>query len=428
MLNGCYHMRKKSSTKDLSLSSNERLSLKNRSSFTPKNYFNTYPKDFKIYTFNAGFKKKLDDLLIIVFDKPVNVSVVYSKTSMPSAPIIWDKKNNNGTAKVLIVNSGNANAHTGKNGIKIINEYVNHICKNLGCKKNEILVSSTGVIGEIFDPKKIINQILKINRQSSNSLLDAAKAIMTTDTFPKVSYKNVLLKNKSFRIYGICKGSGMINPKMGTMLVYIFIEAKLSKKILNKLLKENLEDTFNSISTDSDTSTSDTLALFSLNKENINLEIHNNYKILKTSLFELMQDLSLQVVKDGEGLSKLIRVNILKSKSKNQAKKIGFSIVNSPLVKTAISGQDANWGRVIAAIGKTEENVNQNKIKVLFGKNLVCEKGSINKKINLKSLNNYMKNKIIEISVFLNSGSINHTVYGNDLTHEYIRINAEYRS
>ncbi len=421
-------MRKKSSTKDLSLSSNERLSLKNRSIFTPKNYFNTYPKDFKIYTFNAGFKKKLDDLLIIVFDKPVNVSVVYSKTSMPSAPIIWDKKNNNGTVQVLIVNSGNANAHTGKNGIKIINEYVNHICKIIDCKKNEILVSSTGVIGEIFEPKKIINQILKINRQSSNSLLDAAKAIMTTDTFPKVSYKNVLLKNKSFRIYGICKGSGMINPKMGTMLVYIFIEAKLSKKILNKLLKENLEDTFNSISTDSDTSTSDTLALFSLNKENVNLEIHNNYKTLKTTLFELMRDLSLQVVKDGEGLSKLIKVNILKSKSKNQAKKIGFSIVNSPLVKTAISGQDANWGRVIAAIGKTEENINQNKIKVLFGKNLVCEKGSINKKINLKSLNNYMKNKIIEISVFLNSGSINHTVYGNDLTHEYIRINAEYRS
>tara|TARA_A100001011_G_scaffold224486_1_gene232430 strand:- start:3430 stop:4695 length:1266 start_codon:yes stop_codon:yes gene_type:complete len=421
-------MRKKSSTKDLSLSSNERLSLKNRSIFTPKKYFNIYPEGFKIYTFNAGFKKKLDDLLIIVFDKPVKVGVVYSKTSMPSAPIIWDKKNNNGTAKVLIVNSGNANAHTGKNGIKIINDYVKHICKSFICKKNEILVSSTGVIGEIFDPNKIINQILKINKQPSKSLLDAAKAIMTTDTFPKVSYKKVILKNKSFGVYGICKGSGMINPKMGTMLVYIFIEAKLSKKILNKLIKDNLDDTFNSISNDSDTSTSDTLAFFSLNKENINLKINNNYKILKITLFELMKDLSLKVVQDGEGLSKLIKINILNSKSKKQAKKIGFSIVNSPLVKTAISGQDANWGRVIMAIGKTEENINQNKVKVLFGKNLVCENGSINKKINLKSLNRYMKNKIIEISVFLNSGSTNHTIYGNDLTHEYIKINADYRS
>jgi len=421
-------MRKKSSTKDLSLSSNERLSLKSRSIFKPKKYFNIYPEGFKIYTFNAGFKKNLEDLLIIVFDNPVNISVVYSKTSMPSAPIIWDKKNNNGTAKVLIVNSGNANAHTGKNGIKIINEYVSHICKNFICRKNEILVSSTGVIGEIFDPKKIINQIFQINKQSSKSLLDAAKAIMTTDTYPKVSYKKVTLKNSSFRIYGICKGSGMINPKMGTMLVYIFIEAKLSKKILNKLIKDNLEDTFNSISNDGDTSTSDTLALFSLNKENINLKVNNNYKILKTTLFDLMRDLSLQIVKDGEGLSKLIKINILNSKSKKQAKKIGFSIVNSPLVKTAISGQDANWGRVVAAIGKTEENISQNKIKILFGKNLVCENGSINKKINLKSLNKYMKNKIIEISVFLNSGSINHTIYGNDLTHEYIRINAEYRS
>ena len=421
-------MKKKSSTKDLSLSSNERLSLKNRSIFTPKKYFNTYPEGFKIYTFNAGFKKKFEDLLIIVFDNPVNLSVVYSKTSMPSAPIIWDKKNNNGTAKVLIVNSGNANAHTGKNGIKIINEYVNHVCKYFICKRNEILVSSTGVIGEIFDPNKIITQILKTNKQSSKSLLDAAKAIMTTDTYPKVAYKKVILKNSSFRVYGICKGSGMINPKMGTMLAYIFIEAKLSKKVLNKLIKDNLEDTFNSISNDSDTSTSDTLALFSLNKKNINLNIKNNYKILKTTLFELMRDLSLQIVKDGEGLSKLIKINILNSKSKKQAKKIGFSIVNSPLVKTAISGQDANWGRVIMAIGKTEENINQNKIKVLFGKNLVCENGSISKKINLKSINRYMKNKIIEISVFLNTGSINHTIYGNDLTHEYIRINAEYRS
>ena len=421
-------MRKKSSTKDLGLSSNERLSLKNKSFFAPKKYRNLKPKDFEIYTFHAGFKKKLDDLLIVIFDRPVLTSTVYSKTSMPSAPIIWDKINNKGYVRVLIVNSGNANAHTGKIGIKTINEYANYMSKYIGCKKSEILVSSTGIIGEMFHSKIIKNQINKINKKSKKTILDAAKAIMTTDTYPKIAIKTVRLKNNSFKIYGICKGSGMINPKMGTMLVYIFIEAKLSKKILNKLIKDNLDDTFNSISNDSDTSTSDTLAFFSLNKENINLKINNNYKILKITLFELMKDLSLQVVQDGEGLSKLIKINILNSKSKKQAKKIGFSIVNSPLVKTAISGQDANWGRVIMAIGKTEENINQNKVKVLFGKNLVCENGSINKKINLKSLNRYMKSKIIEISVFLNSGSTNCTIYGNDLTHEYIKINADYRS
>ncbi|MDC3131974.1 bifunctional glutamate N-acetyltransferase/amino-acid acetyltransferase ArgJ [Pelagibacteraceae bacterium] len=417
---------KNSSTKDLS--SNERLSIKNRSFFTPKKYINLIPDGLKIYTFHAGFKKKLDDLLVVVFDKTINTSIVYSKTSMPSAPIIWDKNFNKGKVKVLVVNSGNANAHTGREGIRIINEYTDFISKNMGCKKNEILVSSTGIIGEIFNPVKIIKQILKIKNKSSNSLLDGAKAIMTTDTYPKVSSKTVVINNTSFKIYGICKGSGMINPKMGTMLAYIFIEAKLSKKILNKLLRDNLEDTFNSISIDSDTSTSDTLALFSLDKERVDFSFNKNYKILNSSLFEVMKDLSLQVVKDGEGLSKLIKVNILKSKSKQQAKNIGFSIINSPLVKTAISGEDANWGRIIAAIGKSYENINQNKVKVLFGKNLVCEKGSINKYIGLKSLNKYMKNKIIEITVILNSGSINHTVYGNDLTHEYIRINADYRN
>tara|TARA_B100001057_G_scaffold454127_1_gene499628 strand:+ start:303 stop:1568 length:1266 start_codon:yes stop_codon:yes gene_type:complete len=421
-------MKKKSSTKDLDLSSNERLSINNKSFFAPKKYSNLRPKNFKIYTFNAGFKKKNDDLLIVVFDKSINLSAVYSKTTMPSAPIIWDRNYNKGKVRVLVVNSGNANAHTGKDGIKIINYYTDYIIKTIGCKKNEILVSSTGVIGETFDPEKIVKQIKKISQKSSHSLLDAAKAIMTTDTYPKISTKLVKLKNNFFRIYGICKGSGMINPNMGTMLVYIFIEAKLSKKILNKLLKQNLENTFNSISTDSDTSTSDTLALFSLDKKTINFNIKRNYKILNSALFEVMKDLALKVVKDGEGLSKLVKINILKSKSKNQAKNIGFSIANSPLVKTAISGEDANWGRVIAAIGKAKENINQNKIKVLFGKNLVCENGAIYKKINLKSLDKYMKNKIIEISVVLNSGLINHTVYGNDLTYEYIRINSDYRS
>ena len=421
-------MNNNSSTKDLSLSSNERLSINNKSFFAPKKYTKVIPKGLKFYTFHAGFKKKLDDLLLVIFEKPINASVVYSKTSMPSAPIVWDKKNNKGKVKVLIVNSGNANAHTGKYGVKIIDEYTDYISKVIDCKKSEILVSSTGVIGEIFDSHKIVKQILNFRKKSPVSLIDGAKAIMTTDTYPKVAKKLVRLKDNSFSIYGICKGSGMISPKMGTMLVYIFIEATLSKKMLNQLLKDNLEDTFNSISTDSDTSTSDTLALFSLNKRKINFNINSNYKILKSALFEVMKDLALKVVKDGEGLSKLIKINILKSKSKKQAKIIGFSIANSPLVKTAISGEDANWGRVIAAIGKSQEHIDQNKIKVFFGKNLVCEKGAINKKINLNLLNKYMKKKIIEISVVLNCGSINHTIYGNDLTYEYIRINSDYRS
>ena len=420
-------MKKKSSTKDLGLSSNERLFLKNKSIFAPLNYSYLKPKGLKIYTFHAGFKKKFEDLLVIIFDKPIKNSIVYSKTSMPSAPIIWDKKNNNGTTKALIVNSGNANAHTGKKGIDLIEKYVKYLSSLINCKKNEIIVSSTGVIGELFNPNLIINQLSKLNKKNCTNIFDAAKAIMTTDTYPKISVKNVILDNIRFKIFGIAKGSGMIHPNMGTMLVYIFIEANLSKGILKKLLNNNIENTFNSITTDGDTSTSDTLALFSLDRININLT-NNNFKKLDKSLHNLMEDLSLKVVKDGEGLTKLIKVNILKSKSKKQAKNVGFAIANSPLVKTAISGEDSNWGRVIAAIGKSQEKINQNHIKIYFGDSLVCKNGSIYKKINNKKLKKYMKNRIIEISVYLDNGKFNHTIYGNDLSHEYIRINADYRS
>jgi len=395
--------------------------------FKPKKIEDFNPGGLKLYTFNAGFKKKDKDLLVIIFDKIINVCCVYSKTSTPSAPIIWDKKNNKGKAKALVVNSGNANAHTGKEGLKIIDSYVKALTKKIECKTNEVLVSSTGVIGEKFNPNLIINKFEKLNSKNKNSLLESAKAIMTTDTFPKVSIKNVNLKNQSFKIYGIAKGSGMIQPNMGTLLVYIFIECQISKTLMFRLLKNNLDDTFNSITVDSDTSTSDTLMMFSISNKIIHLN-KKNFKILNHNIFELMHDLSLQVIKDGEGISKLIRVNILNARSKNQAKKIAFSIANSPLVKTAVAGEDANWGRVIMAIGKTEENINQNKVKVLFGSNIVCENGSISKKINIEKLNNYMKNKTIEINVKLYMGKFYQTVYGNDLTYEYLKINADYRS
>ncbi len=420
-------MEKKSSTKDLGLSSNERLFINSKSIFRPKKYTNLKPKGLDIYTFHAGFKKKLNDLLIIIFDKPAKSINAYSKTSMPSAPIIWDKANYKGTAKVLVVNSGNANAHTGKKGIEIINKYTSFISKYIGCKTNEILVSSTGVIGESFDPDLIIKKFSNINKKQNKYLLDAAKAIMTTDTYPKISVKNVKIDNYKFKIYGIAKGSGMIFPNMGTMLAYVFIEVDLPKKILQKLMKDNLDKTFNSISTDGDTSTSDTLVLFSLNKKKIFIN-KKNYEVLSKSLLKLMEDLSLKIVQDGEGLTKLIKINIFKSRSKKQAKNIAFAVVNSPLVKTAISGEDANWGRIIAAIGKTSEKINQNKIKIFFGKNLVCQNGEVYNKINLNNLDEYMKSKKIEISIYLNNGNVNHTIYGNDLTNEYIRINSDYRS
>jgi len=422
-------MNTKTSTKDLGLSKNEILNISNASPFKPKIIKNLIPKELTIFSFHAGFKKKNNDLIIIIFDKLVNVQCVYSLTSTPSAPIIWDKNNNKGKCKAFIVNSGNANAHTGREGIKIIDKYVLELSKKIKCKKEQILVSSTGVIGELFDPSIIIKSIHEINQTKATDLIGAAKSIMTTDTYPKTTIKNVKINNENIKIYGFAKGSGMIQPNMGTMLSYIFIECFINQNCLKKLIKANIDNSFNSISVDSDTSTSDTLMLFSLNNKKINF--NNNklfFNILSKALFEVMQNLAHQIIKDGEGVSKIIEVSILKAKTDIQAKKIAFSIINSPLVKTAIAGEDANWGRIIMAIGKSYQKIDQNKIKISFGNYLVCTKGQIYKKINYKKLNRYMKQKEIKIKVDLGLGFFSKTVFGNDLTYDYVSINADYRS
>jgi len=424
-------MTKDSSTKDFINSGNERLFLKE--SHKPLLKFssvkNFKSKYVKFYTFEAGFKKKHDDLLLVVFMIPTPLSSVYSKTSTPAAPIIWNKKNNKGFCKVLIVNSGNANAHTGEKGIKAIDTYAKIAAKTFNCKLSDVLISSTGVIGEQLDIKKIINKLCFCNDSKNKDLLAAANAIRTTDTFPKTSLKKIKINSKEIRIFGFAKGSGMIFPNMGTMLAYVFVEANISRSNLNKILKLNLDKSFNSISVDGDTSTNDTLILFSLfdkNQEQINQ--HKKLNLISQGIKEVMHNLSLQVVSDGEGISKLMKVNVINAKTYKQASLIAFSIANSPLVKTAVAGEDANWGRIIMAIGKTNEKINQKKIKLKFGNLLVAENGHIYKKINITKLNFYMKEKIIEINVDLGIGKFNRTVFASDLTHEYIRINADYRS
>ncbi len=258
-------------------------------------------------------------------------------------------------------------------------------------------------------------------------LIDAARSIWTTDTFVKTSIYNIKIHNKNIKIYGFAKGSGMICPNMGTMLAYIFIDCEINRRDLKKLLTDNIEETFNSISVDSDTSTSDTLMLFSnpINKIKLNNKL---YKTISKTLKKVMKELSFRIISDGEGVKKLIKVNVKKAKSKSQAKNIAFSISNSPLVKTAIAGEDANWGRVVMAIGKTREKIFQDKITIKFGNLLLAKKGERNRKVNLSKVDSYMKKNIIEIEVNLNLGDHSSIVYGNDLNNEYIRINADYRS
>ena len=400
-----------------------------KSPFNPKNFNDFKPKKIKIHTFNSGFKKKKDDLLVIEFNRTASVCSAYSKTSTPSAPIIWDKKHNNGLCKLLLVNSGNANAFTGLKGVKAIEKYSGTASKLFNCQKNKILVSSTGVIGEQLDPQKIINKLKKIPKKSSKTLLNAAKAIMTTDTYPKTAVEKINYKSEKILIYGIAKGSGMIAPNMGTMLSYIFIEANLKKSELKSILKKHISPTFNSISVDGDTSTSDTVMLFGLNSNNDKIKINKNLlKKISEKVYLVMHNLAKQIVSDGEGISKLIEVNVKDANTNNQASKVAFSIAESLLVKTAIAGEDANWGRVVMAIGKSDQNINQNKLIIKFGNLLVASKGMMNPKLNVSKINKYMKNKIIKINVSLGIGKYDRKVWSSDLTYNYLKINSDYRS
>ena len=398
------------------------------SPFKPKNYLNFKPQHFKIYTFKAGFKKHNKDLLVIVFNKLVTVSAVYTKSSTPSAPVLWGKKRKKNLCKVLIINSGNANAFTGILGLKAIRNYAKVASNLCNCKINEVFISSTGIIGEQLNSDLIIKKLKLLKNTSSGRILEAAQAIMTTDTYPKIA-KEIVRNNKDqVKIFGIAKGSGMIAPKMGTMLAYIFIEAPLSKIELSKILNENIETTFNSISIDGDTSTNDTVMLFSLGN---NKSLKKNSQLKKSislGVKNVMRNLSKQIVCDGEGISKLIEVNVINAQTKIQATRIAFSIAESLLIKTAVYGEDANWGRIIMAIGKVGENINQSKIILKIGEFIVAENGMMSKKIKLKKLSKYMKNKIIRINLNLKLGKNNKTVWSSDLTNEYININADYRS
>ena len=290
-------------------------------------------------------------------------------------------------------------------------------------------ISSTGVIGENLNSKKIIDKLNLIKTKSSNDIFGASKAIMTTDTFPKTNIQYVKSNSKKIRVFGFAKGSGMIAPNMGTMLAYIFIEANLSKKFLNSLIKKNIDSTFNSISVDGDTSTSDTVMLFAVGSNNFYKKMNQStYKKISLAIAQVMMNLSKQIVSDGEGISKLIEVNVFKAKTKKQAHNVAFSIAESSLVKTAVAGGDANWGRIVAAIGKADKGIKQNKIIIKFNNFVLAKKGAAYTKINIKKIDSYMKNKTIKINIDLGIGKFYKKVLSSDLTHKYIKINSDYRS
>tara|TARA_B110000879_G_C11105461_1_gene485031 strand:- start:150 stop:1451 length:1302 start_codon:yes stop_codon:yes gene_type:complete len=394
------------------------------------------------------YNKPRDDLVMFYFRDGANYASVYTQSKIISENIKWNLSIKSKKIKSLIVNTRNANAFTGSEGYEALKDIAGELSIQLSKKQNEdedypkkilnneILFGCTGTIGEKYPREKIkknIPELIKKIKYTQNKLiwLKAALGIMTTDLKPKLAMEECKIGNEKIKIYGIAKGSGMIFPNMATTLGYIFTDADLSNDVLKKLLKKNIDTTFNAITCDGDTSTNDMVSIFSTGKVKNSIIKNINDKKIKSfdqALHSVLLNLSKRIVADGEGANKFITIKVIKSKNDKDAKKIAFSIANSNLVKTAIAGEDPNWGRVIMAIGKSGININLDKLSINFGNIKIIEKGKIFKDYNESEVANYMKDKAIDITINLNAGVKNFTAYTMDLTKNYIEINADYRS
>ena len=390
-----------------------------------------------------------DDLTLFYFEEGANFGAAYTQSKITSASINWNLKIKRHFVKALMVNTQNANTYTGIKGAQGLKEIANALSKNLTIKSSQrpkgvsevvkitdLLFASTGVIGEDFPYLKIKNTIpdlVKKLRREQNKFIwfKAASAIMTTDTRPKVAYEECKIGNKIVKISGIAKGSGMIAPNMATMLSFIFTDANIPSVFLKSILKKITVTTFNSITVDSDTSTNDMVAIFATGKVK-NSKIYNvldpKLQEFEKALHRLCLNLAKQIVVDGEGAKKFITIDVVGARSTTMAKNVAFSIANSPLFKTAIAGEDPNWGRIIMAIGKSGESIIVNKIQIKIGDFLVAEQSKVAKDYEEKNIKEYMKWDSINIEVNLNIGNSSFTVYTCDFTHDYIDINADYRN
>jgi glutamate N-acetyltransferase/amino-acid N-acetyltransferase len=395
------------------------------------------------------YNNSRDDLVMFYFRDGANHASVYTKSKIISENIKWNLNTKSKKIKSLLVNTRNANAFTGAKGYQALKEIAEEISLQLSKKQiedednpkkilsKEILFGCTGTIGEKYPAEKIkksIPDLINKIKYTQNKLIwmKVALGIMTTDLKPKLAMEECEIGSKKVKLYGVAKGSGMIFPNMATTLGYVFTDADLSNDILNKLLKKNIETTFNAITCDGDTSTNDMVSIFSTGKVN-NADIKNitdkKIKYFDEALHSVLLSLAKRVVADGEGASKFITINVTKSKTEDEAKKIAFSIANSPLVKTAIAGNDPNWGRIIMAIGKAGVDIEINKLSIKLGTVKIVEKGQLSKAYIESDAATYMREeKKIDIDVDLNLGKKNFTAYTMDLTQKYIEINADYRS
>jgi len=385
----------------------------------------------------AGIRyKERTDVMLALFDKGTQAAGVFTKSKCPSAPVDWCRaKLKGGKARALLVNSGNANAFTGKSGVQAVKFAAALAAKATGAPLTEIFLASTGVIGEPLDATKFDGVLDKLfARARPDGLLEAAKAIMTTDTFPKVATASAMLGGVEVRISGMAKGAGMIAPDMATMLAFVFTDAPIAAPVLQSMLSKSVQSSFNAITVDSDTSTSDTLLLFATGtaakRGAPKITAANDRRLapVKKALDTVLLDLAQQVVRDGEGARKFVEVQVTGAASPGAAKKIALSIANSPLVKTAIAGEDANWGRIVMAVGKAGERAERDKLAIWFNGVRVAHKGQRDPAYDEAEVSKLMRADEIAIRVDLDLGKGVAKVWTCDLTKEYIAINGDYRS
>ena len=388
----------------------------------------------RLATAACGVKYKgRPDLCLMVLDAGSTIAGVLTRSKTASAPVEWCRAQlPHGRARAIVVNSGNANAFTGKSGETSVKRVIEAVAGSLGCRRQDVLAASTGVIGEPLPTERIIKTVKGLPRKlRSDAWKAAAQAIMTTDTYPKGAARQAEIDGKPVTLAGIAKGSGMIAPDMGTMLSFAFTDARLPGEVLQALLRDAADKTFNCITVDGDTSTSDTLLLGATGKARhprISDPRDPRLADFRLALEDLLRDLAQQVVRDGEGATKFITINVHGAASRGAARRIGLAIGNSPLVKTAIAGEDANWGRIVMAVGKSGQRADRDRLSIAIGGVRVAEQGEVVPGYDEAPVARHMKGEEIDIDVDVGVGRGRATVWTCDLTHGYISINADYRS
>lgn len=408
----------------------------NKSPLAPVNFPNMPAvKGVEIKTYEARVVYKgRDDLLVARFAQGTQVAGVFTRSKTRSASVEWCVKHlaSGADGRLLMVNSGNSNAFTGAAGERSVTGMLAHLAEKYDIQTNEIYTSSTGVIGQLLSGQDLLNVVdADTFSQTDNAFIGAANAIKTTDTFAKYATRKVKIGDEQVVINIIAKGSGMIAPDMATMLSYIFTDANISQNALQKILKTAVQKSFNSITVDSDTSTSDTVLLFATGAVGgVKITDAADEKLAEFSaaIGELCLEMAQQVVKDGEGASKFISIAVSGAEDDRAARVIGLSIANSPLVKTAIAGEDANWGRIIMAIGKAGERADRDLIEISIGGIKITQNGQVVDDYDETPVAKHMQGQYVDIEVGLGLAAGEATIYTCDLTHGYIEINADYRS